>query len=477
METGNVRRLIRICVVFLVLFVVMVVGGLWLFLWASADVGAGYAAKRIASGVFVAGRTPASVVAEELGFLPVLHYEVDENARTVTAWIFQKAKCTAVYREGLGVALALDGDVAALQAQARPELRRDIGDLRKKPWPVGDAPSEATRPAGIDEAALTAAVDRMFEEPRPFYLRRTRAVVVVYQGEIVAERYADGVDKDQRLPAWSVTKSFTHALYGIAARDGMIDVQDPAPVAAWQKDGDGRKAITLDMLLRMSSGLRYNEFDVTPPADLTTMLFLNKSAGAYGETLPLAFAPDTHFAYASATSNILSKILREAYGDDDRYYAMPYRELFEPLGMASAYLEADAGGTYVGSSYLYATPRDFARFGMLYAQGGVWQGKRILPEGWTDYATAPTPTAAEGQYGAHWWKPKRKEREAAAARGVVLPPDTMHASGFEGQKIVVIPSRELVVVRLGLQYFSNYPFYDHVTDVLLALPGEKVAGG
>jgi CubicO group peptidase (beta-lactamase class C family) len=457
--------------------ILLLVGGYWLFLYASADVGAGYAAKRIASGVFVAGRSPESIANEELGFLPILNYEVDWEGRTVTAWLFEKEKCTAVYRDGLGVALALDGDVEALQEQARPDLWSVPQDLRQEPWPVGDAPSEDPRPEGIDEAALTAAIDDMFEEPRPFYLRRTRAVVIVYKGEIIGERYAEGYDKNQRFPAWSVTKSITHALYGIAVRDGILSVEDRAPVGLWQEAGDRRKDITIDMLLRMSSGIQYNEFDVTPPADLTTMLFLNPGAGAYAETLPLAYEPDTHWAYASATSNILSQILRQTINDDDRYYAMPYEELFRPLGMVSAYLEADATGTFVGSSYFFATARDFARFGMLYAHNGVWEGKRVLPAGWTDYATTPTPAAKEGQYGAHWWKPWADERAAAEAQGVTLPPDTMHASGFEGQKIVVIPSRDLVIVRLGLQYFSNYPFYDHVVDVLKALPPQTAAAG
>lgn len=463
-------KFLRFILVLVAILVILMIGGVWLFLRMSADVGAGYAAKRLASGIFIAGRTAESIRNEELGFIPTVRYEVDEKEKTVTAWVSGDTGCTAVYREGLGVALALDGDIAALKAQARPGLRPDLFYLRKEPWPVGDAPSAGSRPSGIDEDRLTRAVDNMFVEPRPFYLRRTRAVVIVYRGEIIAERYAEGFGIDQRLPAWSVTKSFTHAMFGIAVRDGVIDIHDRAPVAAWQQDGDKRADITIDQLLRMSSGIQFDEMDFTPPADLTTMLFLNKSAGTYAQTLPLAFEPDTHWAYASATTNILSKILREAYNDDDRYYAMPYRELFAPLGLASAYLEADAGGTYVGSSFLFATPRDFARFGMLYAQDGVWQGKRILPEGWADYANATTPSAPEGQYGAHWWKPKKSEREAAAARGVVFPEDTMHASGFEGQKIVVIPSMDLVIVRLGLQYFSTYPFYDQVADVLMALP-------
>ncbi len=434
-----------------------------------AEIAAAYSAKVLASGVFVAGRRPESVASQELGFLPQLKYKIDREAETVTAWVYPRFKKTAVYRPGLGVALAHDGDIAALKRQARPSLIPDLSHLAAEPWPTGDAPSGRRRPAGIDEDGLAQAVERMCAEVNRFWLRRTRAVIVLYDGEIVAERYAEGFGPETRLPGWSMTKSVLHALVGIAVRDGRLAVDDKAAGPRWRTEGDARAAITIDTMLRMSSGLAFNEYGTLPPSDLVRMLFASPDAAGYAAELPLAHRPDTVWAYASGTSNILSRVLRRAYGDE-AYYALPYRELFSKVGMRRAIIEADASGTLVCSSFMFATARDYARFGLLYASDGVWRGERILPEGWTKYARTATPTAPEGEYGAHWWLPSDSERAEAQKRGLPLPDDTFNASGFEGQKIVVIPSRKLVVVRLGLAYFSSFPIYDHVCDVLNALP-------
>ncbi len=442
---------------------------LWL-LWTSAELGSAYSAKLLASGVFVEGRTPESVRAQELGFVPRLDYTIDPQRKTVTAWTAPRYKKTAVYREGLGVALALDGDVEALRRQARSGLIPDLSFLAKESWPTGDAPSNHVRSKGIDEAKLAAAVNRLFEEPNRWYKHRTRAVIVVHDDEIIAERYGNGFGPDQRFPAWSMSKSVLHALYGIAVRQGKVIINDPAPVPLWRQDkGDTRASITIDMLLRMSSGLKYSELDFIPPTDLATMLFLRSDAAAYAIRAPLAHPPDTVWSYSSATANILSVLLRQAYGDD-AYYALPYQELFRKIGMRSAVIEADASGTLVFSSFLFATARDYARFGLLYMHDGVWQGERILPEGWVKYARTATPTAPHGEYGAHWWLPSDKERARANDRGLPLPEDMFFAQGFEGQNIFVIPSRKVVVVRLGLAYFAAALPYDYVQDILAALP-------
>jgi len=462
-----IRRVLLLVAVLACLAVLLLSGAVFWFLWETKEVGAAYGAKLIATGVFVLGRDVHSVRNQEMGFLPFFDYEIDYDAKTVTGWVFPSVKRTAVYREGLGVALALDGDIEALRAQARPELIPQLHALEAQPWPTGDAPSGKPRPTGFNEARLTAAVDSLFDEPNPWHKRNTRAVLVVYKDEIVAEKYADGFGPEQKLAAWSVTKSIFHALYGIAVRDGKLAMNDPAPVPAWQSPGDPRATITLDMLMRMSSGIDFTEVDFSPPAQLTTMLFEHPGAAEYFMGLPLAYPPDTHFAYGSGTTNLLSWVLRQAYGDD-AYYALPYQELFSKIGMRSAVIEADATGTYVGSSYLHATARDYARFGLLYLHDGVWQGDRILPEGWADYAMTATPTAKKDNYGAHWWRPALDDRAAAEARGITLPPDVYNASGFEGQKIVVIPSRDLVIVRLGLCYFSQFPFYGQVCDILEA---------
>lgn len=432
---------------------VAVVGLLFGYLWAGREVHAGYSAKILASGVFVAGRSPESVVTQELAIVPFLKYTVDREDQTVTAWISNRYRKTAVYRDGLGVALAHDGDVAALKGQARPELLPEE-DAAALPWPQGNEPSGNPRPGGYDEVKLAAVVDGFFGPPKGFLRRHTRAIVVVYKDEIIAEQYAEGFDADQRFPAWSMTKSVTHALYGLAVHQGKLAIDDAVPF--WQSEDDARSAITLDMLLRMSSGLDFSESYFNPYGEPTTMLFLEPGAGHYAATRPLKHVPDTVWAYTSATTNLLSLVLRHVYGDA-AYYALPYQELFHRIGMNSAVIEADAAGTYVGSSFMHATARDYARFGMLYLHDGVWQGERILPEGWSAYARAPTPTAPDANYGAHWWLVGRSAREQATQEGWTVPEDVFFAAGYEGQFIVVIPSRELVLVQLSLDLLRVSP--------------------
>lgn len=447
-------------------------GGFWL-VWESREVGAGYCAKVLATGIFVLGRSPESVASQELRFFPLAGYEVNTRAKTVTAWIFPSAKRTAVYRAGLGVALAPDANLSAIQAQARPDLIPDLGCLKEKPWPMGDAPSGQPGPGGYDKAKLATAVSHFFAEPNRFLKRNTRAVVVAYKGEIVAEQYAPGFGPEQRLAGWSTAKSVFHALLGIAVRDGKINISSKAPVPAWQSNGDPRAAITLDMLLRMHSGIGYSDFDFKRRPKLGELLFGNLGAAEYFMACPLAHPPDTHFAYASGSTNLLSWVLRKTYGDE-AYYDLPYKELFSKIGMRSACFEADATGTLVGSSYFFATARDFVRFGLLYQNDGVWQGERILPEGWTTYGRTPSPSGPD-YYGAHWWTFSADDRANARMRGIVLPEDAFLANGYEGQKLLVIPSMQLVLVRLGLCYFSDFPLYEELCRVLEAFPEARAS--
>lgn len=446
----------------------LLAAGLGGLLHHSRDLGAGYVAKVMATGVFVHGKAPALVRGVELGFMPYVGYRVDREAGTVTGWLFPWAWRTAVYREGLGVALAHGDDFAGLRAQARPDLAPDPAAGRNLPWPLGDAPSGRPRPSGLDEAALEAAVAGMFEEAHWLMRRNTRAVIVAYRGEIVAERYAPGFGPDSVHAGWSVAKSVFNALVGIAVRDGKIRLSDPVPVAAWQGPGDARAGITLEMLLRMRSGIDYSDFDFDGRARVGELVFGGMGAAEYFMGRPLAHPPDTRWAYASGSTNLLSWALRQAYGDAD-YHALARRELFDKVGMRSALFECDATGTLIGSSFFHATARDFVRLGLLYQNGGVWQGERILPEGWVDYSRRPAP-GGPAHYGAHWWLSGEGDRRRAARRGVRLPEDTFRASGYEGQGLVVIPSIQLVVVRLGVCHFSDFPMYDETFKVLAAFP-------
>jgi CubicO group peptidase (beta-lactamase class C family) len=312
----------------------------------------------------------------------------------------------------------------------------------------------ATSASDGDSARLTRALRDAFSEPEPTRPRRTRAVVVVRGGRIVAERYAPGFGPQTPLLGWSMTKSLTNALCGILVRQGKLDVSAPAPVPEWSQAGDARRAITVDLLLRQSSGLRWNEVYETSPFDSSVIAMLygrgHRDMAAFAASQPLAHPLGSVWSYSSGTTLILSRILRALIGSDSDYHSFPRRELFDPIGMKSALIEADAAGTFVGSSYSYATARDWARFGLLYLRDGTWEGVRILPAGWVDYTRTPAPAAPHGEYGAHFWLNAGVEERGVPSPDARAPADLFYASGHDGQVVAIVPSRDLVIVRIGL---------------------------
>lgn len=327
------------------------------------------------------------------------------------------------------------------------------------PWP---APVEET-------PTLKRLVDDCFPETNPKRLRRTRAVLIMQDGKILAERYAEGFSAETPLTGWSMTKAAMSALVGVLVREGRLSLSDKKLLPEWSSPGDPRAEISLEDLLRMRSGLEFGEVYSDPLSDVNQMLWNSRDAGAYAAAKPLAHPPGTHWKYASGTTNIVSRIIRRVVGAEN-YLGFPRRALFEPLGMRSALIEPDASGTFVGSSHLFATARDWARFGLLYAQDGVWEGKRILPEGWVKFSSSPTPQAPEGRYGAHWWLKLQKELGGETEAAKRIPPDAFFALGHEDQSVTVIPSRRLVAVRLGLSiYIDAWNHAQFVADVLDAL--------
>jgi CubicO group peptidase (beta-lactamase class C family) len=316
-------------------------------------------------------------------------------------------------------------------------------------------------------------LDAAFAEPDPRRARRTRAVVVVRGGRLLAERYAPGFAAATPLNGWSMGKSVTSALIGTLVAEGRLTLGGEGLLAEWRGTGDARARIALEDLLRMRSGLRFGEKYSDPLSDVTRMLFDEPDAGGFAASRPLAHEPGTHWQYASGTTNILSLIARRAVDAND-YLRWPRRALFDPLGMASAVFEPDAGGTFVGSSFVFASARDWARFGLLHARDGVWNGRRLLPEGWIRTVATPTPQSPEGRYGAHWWLKLSKELGGETAAAARLPADAFHALGHEGQCLTVIPSRDLVVVRLGLSIditaWDHAAFLAGLLDALDAEP-------
>jgi CubicO group peptidase (beta-lactamase class C family) len=333
--------------------------------------------------------------------------------------------------------------------------------------PSAGAPDLTPPAAGVQHTRLDDVIDRAFLEPDRLHQRRTRAVIVVHHGRIVGERYAAGIGPQTALVGWSMTKSVVNALVGILVKQGRISIAAPAPVPEWQQPGDPRGQITLDQLLRMSSGVAFDEGRTNLLSDSIRML-TSGDVAAYAIGKPLAAAPGRRWRYSSGTTNIIARVIRTVVADDREYWMLPRRLLFDRIGMTGAVIETDAAGTFVGSSFMYATARDWARFGMLYLQDGTWNGERILPEGWVDYTQSRAPADATGRYGAHFWLEIPPEYRG---RGASLPGDAFHAAGYEAQFVTIVPSRNAVIVRLGVTRYHDA--WDHATfvhDVLAALP-------
>ena len=309
------------------------------------------------------------------------------------------------------------------------------------PWPTKEW-STGELPPRVDRSALDRLIVDAFEGGSD-QLGETHALVVIHAGRLVLERYAEGFSPASTFPSWSKAKSITQALVGILVGDGKLDVHAPAAVPEWASNSDQRAKINIDQLLRMSSGLKFVEdYEPGHPSDVIEMLFGSGQADVahYAASKPLIHPPGTQWSYASGTSNIVARCAALARGGGGAAFeAFMRTRLFAPLGMTSPIPKFDSAGTFIGSSYCYATAQDFARFGLLYIRDGVWEDQRLLPEGWVDYARNPTPQPTDTEelgYGAHWWL-------GIAGDG------SFSANGYEGQYTVCVPDLDLVIVRHG----------------------------
>ena len=382
---------------------------------------------------------------------PLLRYfkaDINEKNKTVTSDLFGIAQRTALYREGLGCTLVIDATIEQLRAQAVGYAPLAVRTERDRLWPEGDLVRTDPLPREIKKEPFLRAVDEVFSEPDPKRLRRTRAIVVVYQGRIIAERYAAGITRDTPLIGWSMTKSVTNALVGVMVREGKLTIRDSALLPQWSDPDDPRRVISVDNLLRMTSGLKFGEYYMNLLSDVNEMLLDCGDMASFAADKSLKAAPGSAWKYSSGSTNILSRVMRNRLGGPaSDYFSFPQKALFALIGMHSAVIEPDAAGTFVGSSFMYATAQDWARFGLLYLRKGRWNGKQVLPKDWTNYSV--TPTQGSGNtYGAGIWL--RTGSDGKRGKYPPLPTDAYFMIGHEGQLIAVIPSRDLVIVRLGL---------------------------
>lgn len=413
-------------------------------------VGANYGAKIVCSNVFIAGRDGQAVLADDVQAPghPVLKYlkvSVDQQRKTVRAQFFGfVGDGMAVYRPGTGCAAAPDGDVAlASQYQFKPiPIWAPSPNV---PWPTGSLPDlNPAVQALLDQQALAGP--------------GMRGMAVIHRGRLIAQRYGAGFSAATPLLGWSMTKTVTAALVGVQVADGKLSLLQSG---FWPQD-DPRAQITVAQLMSMTSGLRYNE-SYGDVSDVTRMLYLEPDMAGFTAAQPVEAAPGAKWNYSSGTTLLLSRIWQRAAAGNASVQgpaatsadvlALPHNRLFAPLGMNSAMIEADARGNLVGSSYMYATTQDWARFGQFLLQDGVWQGKHMLPPGFVD-GMRQVAAASGGQYGqGQVWRQgpagDTPEGQNPDAR-FQLPPDTYWMQGHDGQSIAIVPSQQLVVVRLGL---------------------------
>jgi CubicO group peptidase (beta-lactamase class C family) len=415
-------------------------GGIWLN--SLLPIITGYAAKNLASAVFVSGRKAKEVEALDLNFSFIRYTgnTVDSVNKTVTSR-FLWASSTAAWREGYGVTLLRGATADELRAQKYPQQLQEPASER--PLPEGDSAVSA-RMAYVGDAFMKGRA----------YGGHPFAFVVMHRGGAVCERYDKGITPGTRLLSWSMAKSFTNAVAGAMAQDGLVDINAPTGIEQWQEDG--RRDITLNDLMQMQSGLEWNE-DYGARSDVNLMLHCTEDMGLYAINKPLQQKPGTRWYYSSGSTNIVMRCLRDNFPTHREFLSYIDRRLYTPLDIRDAVFEEDMSGTPVGSSYLYLTARGFARFGQMYLDDGCVGDERILPDGWVAYTATPA-SDSRGAYGSFFWLnrmdyndiPSWTEREGSKPdRLPDAPSDVFYCNGHDGQRVYIIPSKELVVAVLS----------------------------
>jgi CubicO group peptidase (beta-lactamase class C family) len=418
-------------------------------LWAtyrpdrSIRVGTAAVADVLCAKTFVSGLDPQAAFAETMERPGIrrlrwgMRYQVDRTGGTVDASVMGLFASRAAFHDGFGCVLlhgsqepyVLKSDIEALKTPKTPPVLPDV---------AGPTLVEPSDPA------LKAALDHAFVEPDTPPFRRTKAVVVVRDGRVIAERYANGIGIDTQLIGFSMTKSVVNALLGIMTQQGLLSPSIPAPIPEWRGATDPRREIEVEHLMRMTTGLALDE--TNSGFDPSSQMYLYRDMAGFAVNAPMTAPPGKRWAYSSATTQLLARIIRNAAGGPEQTLAFAWRELLNPLGMRHVTLQFDGSGTLQGSANMLASARDWARFGLLYLNDGVIGGERILQADWVDYSAAAT---LDTDYGAGFWTNRSEHENAKGRVRAGIPRDAFFASGNLGQRIVILPSQHMVVVRLG----------------------------
>lgn len=447
------KKVLRVLALFTVLLGIVV--GLY---YPKLEVITGLAAKVSASAIFMTERSQSSIESGDVGFFPVnlAKIKVDKKEKSVTARLFGLKERKAVFREGLGAVLLVK-DSEKTPESVKP--RRDTTQTGL-PFPLGDQVQKDTIFDEVDYDKLGEVVKNLFDT-RGEKEKQTRSVLVVYKDQIVAEQYSDGFGPETPMLGWSMTKSIASTMYGILQYQGKIDIHSVTGLEEWKNDD--RKKITYHNLLQMNSGLDWVEDYFAFNSDTTPMLYFSDDMGVSQIDKELSGEPDKSWYYSSGTTNLLAGPLMKAlFKSQQEYLDFWYTELIDKIGMHSAIIETDLSGTYVGSSYGWATTRDWAKFGLLYLNRGNWNGEQIFDPSWSEYVATPTHTS-EGRYGAQFWL-------NAGGYYPDAPRDVYSCNGFQGQYVFIIPSRGLVIVRTGLAKEPDFDVNAMLRDVLSCFP-------
>ncbi|HLP63238.1 serine hydrolase [Flavobacterium sp.] len=441
------------------LLLLIVVIYLRIAIYPQLDLISGFSSKSVASGHFLDNRSLETIQQgdNDIDKVDWATNVIDDKGQFATATVYGLKERKAIYREGLGATLINDDfDVTKpYLVPKRTQLKNNL------PFPYGNNEPTDSVFSNVDYKKLNSVVENAFDA-KGKKDKRTRSVIVIYKDKIIAEKYADGFDKNSRILGWSMTKSLTGTFFGILQKQGKIDIMKPAPIAEWKNDE--RSKITLNDLLHMNSGLEWEE-DYSKISDVTKMLFIAEDMTTPQIDKPLVGKPNSTWNYSSGTTNLLSGILRKQFKTHQEYLDFWYSSLFDKIGMHSALVEVDMKGNFVGSSYGWATTRDWAKFGLLYLHKGNWNGEQIFDESWSKYVSTPTNTS-NGQYGAQFWL-------NAGGKFPNAPKDMYYASGYQGQMVAIFPSHDLVIVRMGLKEDPEFDFNGLLSGVVSCLTAKS----
>ncbi|MEO0341425.1 MAG: serine hydrolase, partial [Bacteroidota bacterium] len=414
-----------------------------------------YAAKKMCSCTFIADRDQESIQQDDLGFGPLgmTKTEINRANKSVTTTLLGMVPRTAEYREDVGCILLKGEDDYNIKLSVNRPILADTSA-----WPRGTKTSKAASLSNVNYEKLNQAIEAAFDPSKEMDSLKTRAVVVVHQGQIIGESYAKGFDPETEILGWSMTKSIASTMAGILAKDGKLSLEDTNLFPEWT---DERANISLKDMLQMQSGLEFLEV-YESLSDANQMLFTEDKVSDIPKNKPLIHEPGTHWSYSSGTTNLISDYVLQKSESQEAYLRLPYERIFNKIGMNTAVMETDESGLYIGSSFCYATPRDWAKFGLLYLNEGNWFGEQIVDTSWVDFVSTPA-SGSGGIYGGQFWL------NAGHSAYPDVPEDLFSCNGFQGQYVFIIPSEDLVVVRMGLAEAPPFNPNQFLSQIIAAI--------